>query len=297
MKASEKEKCRARYFVAKLAYSAGIATLEQAENAPSSSEWLRTLLKYDSEATRHTALGGFSFPVDYNYELEEWPSLQGCTKEERAEVHGLQEKYRAKFRDFVLRVERCFPAYAGRVEELSICLERFEQDTGAWIFEKQWFSPRWGDMEGERRQKAEERWKKIEADFRVLFAEIANSDSNPTQAAPICQQQPDARPAQSARQSDRCEVVPDENSEAGAIYAEWQRFKNGRASDFSDESGRNVRKVGQKRTMREFYDAKKDKPLSARFPDHLKTYTNNSFAEFKRIVERVRKAIERERKK
>lgn len=99
------------------------------------------------------------------------------------------------------------------------------------------------------------------------------------------------------RQSDQCEVMPDENSKAGAIYAEWQRFKNGRASDFSDESGRNVRKVGQKRTMEEFYNAKKDKPLSAIFPNHLKTYVNNSFAEFKRIVERVRKAIERERKK
>ena len=176
-KMNDEEKAEARYFNAWLAFTAGIAVLEQAEKDFNGGEWLGELLT-DNGAKRRAMLGGFSLPADFNYELDEWPTVQGCTKEQRSEIYRLQEQYRAKFRNFILLVERCYPAYAGKVEGLSISLEGFDSDTdednwtsrGGWIFETQWVG-----VDDVRRQSAAELWKKIEADFRMLFAEIVNS--------------------------------------------------------------------------------------------------------------------------
>ena len=176
-KMSDEEKAEARYFNAKLAFTAGIAVLEQAGKDFNGGEWLRELLT-DNGAKRRAVLGGFSLPADFNYELDEWPTVQGCTKEQRSEIYRLQEQYRAKFRNFILLVERCYPAYAGKVEGLSISLEGFDSDTdednwtsrGGWIFETQWVG-----VDDVCRQSAAKLWKKIEADFRMLFAEIVNS--------------------------------------------------------------------------------------------------------------------------
>lgn len=89
-------------------------------------------------------------------------------------------------------------------------------------------------------------------------------------------------------------LIPDDLTKDDAVYLKWIHFKDGAASDFTDEAGRNVRKVGQRRTIKEFYEIHKSKPLSDEFQNHLSTYFPSKKA-CENAINRVARRLSRAR--
>lgn len=89
-------------------------------------------------------------------------------------------------------------------------------------------------------------------------------------------------------------LIPDDLTKDGAVYSKWIRFKDGMASDFTDEAGRNVRMVGQRRTIKEFYEKYKSKPLSDEFQNYLSTYFHTKKA-CENAINRVARRLSRAR--
>lgn len=98
------------------------------------------------------------------------------------------------------------------------------------------------------------------------------------------------------RVASRCArvLIPDDLTKDDAVYLKWIHFKDGAASDFTDEAGRNVRKVGQRRTIKEFYEIHKSKPLSDEFQNYLSTYFPSKKA-CENAIKRVEKRLSRAR--
>ena len=168
---TEDEKAEARYRSVEFSLIAGIEILDRAakDHEGGDCEWLRRLLNgVDCFPKSCVVLGGFSFLLDYVWEIGEYTSLTGVPIERQEELQRLHGQYLAKFWNFILLVERCYPEYAERVERLRIRLEEFELHARRFL-------DNMAEDENAGRELELKEWVEIENDFRVLFAGIANS--------------------------------------------------------------------------------------------------------------------------